>query len=251
MSDTEMISLIGSLDGEWIKLPLAVMREVGPAVQTLGGLLKVTKKETFTAVGEISAKAHLPVGTVRRHLRTLDKAGWISNRGRGKTRRGLPRRTATLAITQKTLLAIDNEANSDTLVYGILPTWACCSFPWCAKAVLSILLARLAALKAGAQQQSDCDGSEALIDAIEKMGGEERFRFSVGWLVRQTGLTHDSVTSAKGHLHKLSIVDWRRGNRDDGGTATDLLVPNWDFPAPAAPALAMPFWLDFHGGGEK
>ena len=63
------ISLLESLNGEWLKLPLAVMRDVGPAVQTLGGLLEVTKKETYTAVTKISTEAHLPVGTVRRHLR--------------------------------------------------------------------------------------------------------------------------------------------------------------------------------------
>ena len=32
----ERISLVDSLTGEWIKLPLAVMQDVGPAVQTLG-----------------------------------------------------------------------------------------------------------------------------------------------------------------------------------------------------------------------
>ncbi|NLF06867.1 MAG: hypothetical protein GX594_02675, partial [Pirellulaceae bacterium] len=36
------ISLLESLDGEWIKLPLEVMRDIGPAAQTLGGILKMT-----------------------------------------------------------------------------------------------------------------------------------------------------------------------------------------------------------------
>ncbi len=36
----EEISLLASLNGEWLKLPLSIMRDVGPAVQTLGGILR-------------------------------------------------------------------------------------------------------------------------------------------------------------------------------------------------------------------
>jgi hypothetical protein len=39
----EEISLLQSLAGEWLKLPCAAMRDVGPAAQTLAGILKLTK----------------------------------------------------------------------------------------------------------------------------------------------------------------------------------------------------------------
>ena len=202
MSANREISLL-SLDGEWIKLPLAVMQDVGPAVQTLGGILKMTNRETYASVASIAEKARLPEATVRKHLVSLDREGWINNRGREHTRRGRPRRTATLAITKKTLAALDGEANPDKLLYGVLPWWACCSIrkvgklPWSAKAVQAVVMARLLSLKAAAER----DGQEELLGAIVNMGGEDRFRFSLGYLMEQTGLTHDSVTTAKRLLH--------------------------------------------------
>ena len=71
------ISLLESLDGEWIKLPLAVMQDVGPAVQTLGGVLKVTNKETYVAVVEIarcgtSADRHSPQASSYSGRRRMD-----------------------------------------------------------------------------------------------------------------------------------------------------------------------------------
>lgn len=90
----EYIRLVDSLaEGQWIKLPLAVMKDVGPAVQTLGGLLRVTNKETYIETATIAGHARLPVATVRKHLVTLDARGWIDNRGRQETRRGRLRRT--------------------------------------------------------------------------------------------------------------------------------------------------------------
>ena len=113
------ISLLESLNSAWIKLPFEIMRDVGPAVQTLGALLKVTDKETYIAVGEIARCTGLPIGTVRKHLVTLDASGWIANRGREHTHRGRPRRTATIAITKQTKEKIEP--------YGAFPWWACCS----------------------------------------------------------------------------------------------------------------------------
>ncbi|MFZ1933581.1 MAG: hypothetical protein WCB27_18790 [Thermoguttaceae bacterium] len=242
------ISLLESLNGEWLKLPLAVMRDVGPAVQTLGGLLEVTKKETYTAVTKISTEAHLPVGTVRRHLRALDKAGWISNRGREHTRRGRPRRTATLAITKKTSGVIEP--------YGVLPTWACCGIrnagklPWSAKALLSVVMARLMSFKAAAEDEDNHVGDE-VIGATENMGGDERFSFSLDWFEGQTGLHRESIVAAKHRLHGLGIVRWSGGAREDGGDRTDLLVPNWEFHVVVTPASQGHVYLSFDRGSES
>jgi hypothetical protein len=241
----QRISLLESLNGEWIKLPLEIMQDVGPAVQTLGGLLKVTNKETYSAVADIAAKARLPLGTVRKHLHTLDANGWVNHRGREKTRRGWLRRTATIALTKQTRDMIEP--------YAVLPWWACCStrkagkLPWSAKAVVAVVLGRLMSLKAGAQDD------EELIGAIDNMGGENRFQFSLDWLEGKTGLTRHSLVKAKRRLHKLGIVRWSGGPREDGGSATHLLVPNWDFRVIDTPAGPGKCWVDFDAkrGGCK
>jgi hypothetical protein len=246
------ISLLDSLNGEWIKLPLAVVRDIGPAAQTLGGLLKVTNKETYSAASAIASKARLPIRTVRRHLVTLHHAGWINNRGREHTRRGRPRRTATLALTKHTLAAIDGKTNFvDQLLYGMLPWWAC-GFPWSARAVLALVMARLCSLKAAAvAQDGHSMDADDIIGSIANMGDEGRFRFTLDWLGRHTGLTHDSITAAKRHLHKLGVVEWQGSSREDGGTAPDRLVPNWDFRVIVTPTSPSRCRLDFYRGAKS
>jgi len=242
------ISLLESLNCEWIKLPLAVMQDVGPAVQTLGGLLKVTNRETYTAVADIAERARLPVGTVRKHLVTLDTAGWIVNKGREHTRRGRPRRTCTLSISKK--------ASGAIAPYSVLPWWACCSIrkagklPWSAKAILSVVLARLLSLKKAAEDEGNHLGDE-LIGAIENLGGDERFSFSLDWLQAQTGLHRESVVTAKWHLHRLGIVGWSGGADENGGSRRDLLVPNWNFRVVVTPASEGHIYISFDRGSER
>ena len=245
------ISLLESLDGEWLKLPLAVMQEAGPAVQTLAGLLKMTNKETYVPVGDIARRARLPIGTVRKHLVALDAGGWITNHGRQHTRRGRPRRTCTITLTKRTKDKIEP--------YAILPWWACCNvrkvgkLPWCARAVLSTVMARLMTLKAAAERGGDQDGDDELMGAIDNMGGANRFRFSLDWLVRQTGMTKESVVTGKRLLHHhFGIVRWR-GNPIQRGvnTETDMLLPNMRFRVVVTPAPGGGCYLAFDRGSES
>jgi len=260
------ISLLDSLNGEWIKLLVAAMRDVGPAAQTLGGFLKMTMREAYSPVEEIAHRTRLPVATVRKHLVTLHQAGWIYNSGRQPTKRGNPRRTATIKVTDKTRKALDTDVSSDPkthgLIYGILPWWACCSIagrigmlPWSAKAVFSVVMARLASLKSGAENQ-DGKGLSAddLEGSIENMGGDDRFRFSLTRLMEYTGLTHDSVTTAKRLLnHRLGILELYYDHRREEGTATptDLLVPDWDFRVIVTPTDESHYRLAFSKGEAK
>ena len=102
----EEISLLDSLEGEWIKLLVAPMQDVGPAAQTLGGLLKITSSQTFRPVSDIAVAARVPARTVEKHLVTLHNAGWIINKKRQPLKNGWLRRTATIALTKKTLDAM-------------------------------------------------------------------------------------------------------------------------------------------------
>jgi hypothetical protein len=241
------ISLLDSLDHqEWIKLLVAAMQDSGPAAQTLGGLLKITPRETYVPVEDIAGKARLPIATVRKHLVTLNNAGWIDYQGRQPTRRGHLRRTATITIAKRTKAAL--------VPYGFLPWWAACSIsrvgrlPWCVRAVLSLVMARLCSLKA-AVENSEGHGldDDDVQGSIDNMGGDDRWRFSLACLMGQTGLTHDSVTKAKRLLnHHYGIVHWSGAPPTRGqDTPTDILCPNWDFRVIDTPASEGRCWLAF------
>lgn len=245
MSDTERISLFDSLNGEWIKLPLAVMQDVGPAVQTLGGLLKITNKETFSPVTDIAAAARVPIPTVRKHLLTLANGGWLSNKGRQRTRAGRPRRTCTITVPKKT--------HDHLEPYGVLPWWACGwirkvgKLPWSPRAVLSVVMSRLCSLKAAVERE-DGHGLDAddIIGSIENLGGDDRFGFSLTDLVKQTGLTRGSIVKGKRWLHRAGIIEWTEHKNEHGGNERDTLGPNWGFRVVVTPAGDGRCYVAFH-----
>ena len=219
------ISLLDSLSGEWLKLPTKIMSDVGPATQTFAGVLMITNRETYVSVKAIAKRARLPIGTVRKHLVTLHDHGWIENFGRGHTRSGRARRTCTFKVTSKAKAALCD--------YGILPWWACRygRLQWSGKAVLSVVLARLAAMKRAVEEQGwdESLGEELFAEFLETLGGEDRFRFSLENLQRQTGLWSQAIVMGKRRLKKLGIVDWVRSTRDDGGDDQDIIFPNAAF----------------------
>lgn len=239
------IGLLDALDEHWMKLPLEAMREVGPAVQTLGGLLSVTNGQTFASLDKIAGAARLPKGTLRKHLLPLHEHGWIVHQGRQQTPSGRTRRTATIKVTSRTRDAAKSS-------YGMLPWWACCRIrrvgrmKWCARAVLSLVMARLAGLKKAAEDENGprTDADE-LVDRIESYG-DDRFKFGLVALERQTGLSRPSVVEAKRRL--AGIVNWLSDTDDCGGNLTDILAPNWSFRIVVTPAPQGGCWLDFERG---
>jgi len=240
----EEISLFGSLKQGWIKLPRSIVQNVGPAAQTLGGILNISKRETFVAAGKIAKEARVKVSTCRKHLVTLNGKGWIENAGRERTRSGIPRRTCTIKVTTKTKAAL-NE-------YGILPWWVCCyiksvgCLPWSAKALLSIIMARLAALRKTVEDQEGETNDDDFWGSLDNMGGEDRFRFSLHCLEHVTGLHRESIVDAKRRLASLKIVHWFDG--DDRG---QLLVPNTRFRVVVTPASEKGrVFLEFKEGSE-
>ena len=245
-TDVEHISLMDAFEQEWLKLPTAVMRESGPAAQTFAGLLRITNKETFSAVASIAARARLPAKTVRNQLDVLANHGWIVNAGRERTKRGGPRRTCTIRLTKKATDSLD--------LYGVLPWWACCNsslkvkgkelghLPWCAKAVLSIVTGRLMSLRKVAINQ----GKEyELWDAVEELGGEDKFRFSLDHLEYVTGLSRPSIVNAKNELARRRICYWAPDKAETGGNLTDMLGPLRDFHAVCRNAEKGRCYLEF------
>ena len=180
---TKEISLLDSLNQSWLKLPLAVMRDVGPATQTLGAIVRLTTTEMYCSVSKISDISRLPVATTRKHLVTLNDMGWLDNVGREHTRAGRARRTCTIKLTAKTKSTLND--------YSILPWWAnglrVGFFPWSAKAVLSVVISKLTAMKAAIERQYGTGhDTEHFWDCLENMGGEDQFRFSLDRLHRDT-----------------------------------------------------------------
>ena len=241
------ISLLASLNGEWIKLPLLVMRDVGPAAQTLGGILKITNRETFVSAGKLAHRARLPVATVRKHLATLRNKGWVDNVGRCDTRAGRARRTCTLRLATKTKSAMCE--------YSILPWWACCAItrvgrlPWSAKALVSVIMARLAALKKAVEDQEGETDDDEFWGSLDNMGGEDRFRFSLDRLQADTALHRESIVDAKRRLADLGIVEWI-GTRS-GADGADILYPNQSFRVVVTPASEGCCHISFNGGSDS
>ncbi len=238
------------LNQRWLKLPLLALQDIGPATQTLGAILSISRRETFTSLRKIALRARLPVPTAKKHIAKLHEAGWITNLGRERSPAGYLRRTATLKVTKKTIAGI-----SDGTRYAGLPWWACCRIrrvghlPWHAKVVLAVAVSRLMALNKAVQDQDGC-GADAddLQGSIENFGGDDRFGFSLSRLQRETALSRESVVHGKQwlHRHKIIICQKRRGS--DGGRESDLLVPNWDFVVvQTLSADETRFSLDFDG----
>lgn len=242
--EARKFGLIESLDGDWFKLPLAVMQEVGPASQTFAGLRSLTNKETFASAMNIARRARLPVKTVRNHLTSLVAAGWIVNLGRGRTSRGAPRRTCTIRFTQRSTDAAK--------VYGVLPWWTCCHpkhdkrINWSARAVLSVVMARLMKLKKVVSVQGgDALGSSQIWDRIAEMGGADQFLFSLASLERDTGLSRESIIAAKRELSRRKIINWYRGENDDGSRGRDSLMPSSEFQVVVTPVNQFRSYVEF------
>jgi DNA-binding MarR family transcriptional regulator len=257
------------------------MREVGPATQTLGGLLRLTNRDTFRTVEAIASEARVPVATCRKHLDKLDAADWIKNIGRQHTKSGAPRRTCTILVTEKTRKAIKRTDDGE-LVYGVLPVWATWNIrtlhrretgrlhvqsyqpgdkrrrrrvqidqtghmPWSSRAVLSIVLARLMSL-AKAVEEQDGHGLDAgdVWGSIANMGVADRFQFSLRGLAHHTGLTLESITIAKKWLHSHGIIQLGTGKEagDDGENVPAQIMPSASFRVTETPASEGRVYVD-------
>ena len=211
-------SLLDSLHrAVWIKLPFEVMRDCGRAVQTLGGILAVSTGETFVNQTEIARHAGMPLGTLRRHLKTLADRGWIIHHGRQRTSRGILRRTATLTVTKKT---------RECRFYGALPGWACgdLKLPWCACAVLSVWFANLMKLNAAKNKTSYYHDT---LEVFIEEAGADKFHFPLTLLERETGLARHSVIKAKRCLAETGII-----LLSTNGSESDSMLPNLDYRIP-------------------
>jgi hypothetical protein len=119
---------------------------------------------------------------------------------------------------------------------------------------LSIVMARLCSLKAAVEEQDghglDTDDVQGSID---NMGGEDRWRFSLDSLTRQTGLTRETVVAAKRLLnHRCGIVELTTDEPVPGrGTPADMLIPRWDFRAVVTPAAEGYVRVAFDRGSEN
>lgn len=114
------LTLLDCTDGEWLKLPTAVMRDVGPAAQTLAGLLKITNRETYIAAAEIALRARLPVKTVRNHLRVTFTTLTLENGAIPKAIQAMLGHS-TLALTMGVYAKATEKAKRDAI--NVLP-WA-------------------------------------------------------------------------------------------------------------------------------
>ena len=211
----------------WLKVPFAVMRDVGPAVQTLAGVIEVVnmqwdRPQTFMSVEKIAAASMLPARTARKHLNTLCVRGWLKNWGREKPRKARRRRrTCTYEVVAKTKKAAEDS-------YGVLPKWAAArDMSWCSKAVLSVVMHGLLYCEAIARKQT-----ADLYDVVLNYDVDRRFQLSLQRLSEITGLSPRSALTGKNELRRLGIITVDPMVRDRGGLDIDYLRPSEEFRAP-------------------
>ena len=158
---------------------------------------------------------------------------------------------AGVFTTRNTSLGNRTSAVS-VAVHLMMPWWACCrvtkvcGLPWSAKAVLSIIMARLAALKKAAEGEDDLEAADDWFWLhLENLGGEDRFRFSLDLIERETGLHRETIVDAKRLLAKLGIIKW---------TATDtadVLFPREAFRVVETPAPEGRVFIAFSRGSDS
>lgn len=221
----DLLSVLAHPDN-WTKWPRRAIREVGPASQTLGAMLKLTKRETFYSVPNISRKARLSKYTVRKHLVALHKKEWISNEGRQATPKGYKRRSCTYRVRSKAIAA--------AVDYAIFPGWACAMpLPWGTKALLAVLMSTLVGLKAYVEEASgeDIRTVAELYSALDCSEPDflRRFELSVRDLEFETGLSKPTLIAAKRHLRRLGIIEIHSDGESEIGTVKDVLKPREEF----------------------
>lgn len=211
------------------------MRDVGPAVQTLAGLLRITKRETFSPISDIAARAGVPLKTCRNHFAELENGGWVVNKGRGRNKAGITLRTCTICVTKKT---IDSLCSASTdgggLTYGKLPCWATYKFeingswkclPWGARALLSLVISRMAVVKNSIEPgigMAEIE-PERFYEEWANMGEDKHFRLSLPTIEKNTGISQRAAGDAKKTLCELGFIEPTKSAKGD------LLEPNPNF----------------------
>ena len=219
---TRTFSMVSTIRANSLKLPEAAVRDVGPAAQTLGGILKLSLTSTFAATDKIASASLLPVKTVRKHLLTLQEHGWITNNGREPARSGRARRTCTIRTTVKTQEAVKK--------YYPLLLWTALTpvgKQWCSRVLWAVVVRRWLELRVGIIN-TFCDRpfqEHELPKHLDSVGGNDRFEFSLSKLQEMTGLSRDSIITGKRILTEVGFIKWRRRA---GFHSPDLLIPNWD-----------------------
>lgn len=177
--------LVIAMQENSIKLLVEAMHEVGPAAQTLGGILRLTLRCTFASQSKISIASGLPLKTVRKHLLTLQEHSFIHNNGREPTQSGRARRTCTIRSTGRTLEVVKN--------YCPLPWWTAATSvgnQWCSRALRAVVVRRWLELRAGiiTTYRGEPFHEHELPDRLNSIGGEDRFGFSLPKFQKMTGL---------------------------------------------------------------
>jgi hypothetical protein len=223
MSDIQQVTVLDSLSQELLHLPIDAIRHVGPAAQTLAGLLSITRTQTFVAIDKIAKRSWLPLRTAKYHLRQLQDDNWVKNCGRQKSSSGGLIRTSTLQVTQKALQSRDK--------YFMLPWWSCCqmSLPdgsverlsWGSRVLLAMLTTKLAIAKNSYNPGVTSSPVEdsAFWCYYADHGRHEDFAISLKEIHEKTNLTTPTITAAKRQLSKIGVIGCQKGSaRDDADT---------------------------------
>ena len=124
---------------------------------------------------------------------------------------------------------------------------------WASKAVLSIVMSRLAGLVKTVEEldgKADTYRGEIWGSIVNLNGDDRHFLFSRQSLADQTGLDVKSITNAKRDLDSRGIVKWTRFRRADGGDDKHALEPQETFKIRIRPAGENSCFVDWVGEGK-
>jgi hypothetical protein len=140
-----------------------------------------------------------------------------------------------------TAKAVEAAAES----YGCLPWWACCrshgsNLPWCARAVLSVVMSGLMYWKGVARNQGD-----DLYKTMSHAYWPSAFCKSLKDLGDVTGLSVRSACAGKKVLYRRGIIKLDNFGTEDGESGKDYLLPVEQFKVKITPASEGYVHVDF------
>jgi hypothetical protein len=221
-----------------LRLSTDACKNVGPAAQTLAGVLRKTNRSTFVSTDEIANFSRVPLATCRKHLSILESTGYLVNEGRKRTPAGKPRRTCTICVTPTAREAITE--------YWSLPELLACSFRnakrlnWAERVLLAVIVTRLQSVLASFRESRQLETVEDYDCYIR----EDRFQFSLSFLEQKTGLSRPTICRAKHGLWERKII---RLIGETDGVTRDTMLPNWQFDLTQTFTKDNCFFLDLQG----
>lgn len=180
--------------------PLAIVKDVGPAVEAFSVIYRTSRDITFASSKYISKHSHMPHSTYMKQLKTLIDKQWIIDRGRQRTEQGYLRRTKTILISPK--------AKRWMKPYWQMPDWASRKyypdFTFTDRVLIAMVFTELLMISRDPSINLKMPLPEQIRSFVKE---HRRCMFSLTYIKDETGLSTEPIVRAKKKLVKLGILE--------------------------------------------